>query len=691
MCCGRTTTNQTSVWVLTMPNGSPVPGETHKSLPAARAALTKVQREPRVREDTNPFTEARTVTRACYNRGRHSQCCHGPVGENESQSSEDFPMPDFPVVPEDLSGLSQDELSGLLGQIQEASQSFAAMDGSEYTEESIEQADTLVRFSDQIKAEVTKRIDLADRGAAAAAAAASLATLVPAQTTADPGEAPVEEPEPVAVVAAKTTAKAPSVADLKRNTAPEKVAEDFGFKASMVAAADVPGFSTGQTLDNWAQASQAMENRFQAYNSRSDSIQHKGTAVNNTIAVRNANQAPSDGNRMQTRIDHALKSYTRHGGIKLKREAPKSLHLDSHSGSRTMDVLEFAAKESRVEGGSLLKSMTKDVTGGKSLVAAAGWCAPSETIYDLCEQETMDGILALPEVTADRGGFQIPIDGGTDFSTIFTTIGNAGDTHLTEAEVIADTLKICTEIPCPPFENVRLGVDYVCLTGGLLQRRGYPEVIGRFTRGALVALAHKINAGKIAAIVAGSTDAGTVVPCDTGDDAGSALLAAVEIAIVDMQYRARMSMSQSMEVVLPYFALAQIRAAMARRRGVLAMGVTDAEIASWFAVRNAVPRFVYDWQDAFSGVPTGPGGATPATSLPETADFVVYPAGTWVAAVAQVVDLDTIYDSTLLTANQYTAAFVEDGWAMMQMCPLSRVYTVSLDPCGCLCDGPSSP
>ncbi len=600
-------------------------------------------------------------------------------------------MPDFPVVPEDLSGLSQDELSGLLGQIHEASQPFAAMDGSEHTDESIEQVNTLIKFSDAVKAEVNSRTERTERGNAAAEAAASLATLVPAQTTADPGEVPVEDaPEPVAVVAAKAPA-APSVADIKRNTAPEKPAEEFGFKASMVAAADVPGFSTGQSLSSWSEASQAMENRFSAYNSRSDTIQHKGTTVNNTIGVRTTNQAPSDGNRQMSRVDHVLKSYTRHGGIKLKREAPKSLHLDSHSGSRTLDVLEFAAKESRLDGGSLLKSMTKDVTAGKSLVAAAGWCAPSETIYDLCEQETMDGILALPEVTADRGGFQIPIDGGTDFSTIFTTIGNAGDTHLTEAEVIADTLKICTEIPCPPFENIRLGVDYVCLTGGLLQRRGYPEVIGRFTRGALVALAHKINAGKIAAIVAGSVDAGTVLPCDTGDDAGSALLAAVEIAIVDMQYRARMSMTQSMEVVLPYFALAQIRAAMARRRGVLAMGVTDAEIASWFAVRNAVPRFVYDWQDAFSGVPTGPGGATPATSLPETADFIVYPAGTWVAAVAQVVDLDTIYDSTLLTANQYTATFVEDGWAVMQMCPLSRVYTVSLDPCGCLCDGPSSP
>jgi hypothetical protein len=60
----------------------------------------------------------------------------------------------------------------------------------------------------------------------------------------------------------------------------------------------------------------------------------------------------------------------------------------------------------------------------------------------------------------------------------------------------------------------------------------------------------------------------------------------------------------------------------------------------------------------------------------------VYPAGTWVKAVQDVVALDTIYDSTLLTTNQYTAVFVEDGWAALKMGPLSRRYVVPIDPSG---------
>jgi hypothetical protein len=130
--------------------------------------------------------------------------------------------------------------------------------------------------------------------------------------------------------------------------------------------------------------------------------------------------------------------------------------------------------------------------------------------------------------------------------------------------------------------------------------------------------------------------------------------------------------------------LVQLRAAGTRRGGVDLVGITDARIVEWFAIRQAVPRFVYDWQDAFSGLGTGPGGAVPLTALPLTVNFLIYPAGTWVKAVQPVVSLDTVYDSTKLMTNEYTAMFVEDGWAALQMCPLSRLYTSSVDP-GCLC------
>jgi hypothetical protein len=52
--------------------------------------------------------------------------------------------------------------------------------------------------------------------------------------------------------------------------------------------------------------------------------------------------------------------------------------------------------------------------------------------------------------------------------------------------------------------------------------------------------------------------------------------------------------------------------------------------------------------------------------------------------VQPVVNLDTIYDSTLLATNEYTALFAEDGWAVLQTCPDARQYTVEVDVSGCV-------
>jgi hypothetical protein len=232
---------------------------------------------------------------------------------------------------------------------------------------------------------------------------------------------------------------------------------------------------------------------------------------------------------------------------------------------------------------------------------------------------------------------------------------------------------------------------HVCLTASRLQRRGYPEAVGRFSRGAMVALAHKINESVINKIATASGPVTTVPNISGSDDAASALLSAVEMAIEDTKYRNRMSRGSSLEVVLPAWVLAVVRAALSRRRGVAQWAVTDAMILEAFTARSAVPRFVYDWQDDFSGLAGGPGASTPITEFPEDVQFLVYPAGTWTKSVRDVVNLDTIYDNALLTSNLYTAIFAEDGFNTLQMCPDSRLYEVGIDPAGIVgcCNGGS--
>jgi hypothetical protein len=137
-----------------------------------------------------------------------------------------------------------------------------------------------------------------------------------------------------------------------------------------------------------------------------------------------------------------------------------------------------------------------------------------------------------------------------------------------------------------------------------------------------------------------------------------------------------------MEVVLPAWVIAPMRAALARRAGVAMYDVSDAQILRAFTTRGAVPRFVYDWQDAYSGLSGGPGGADALTAFPGTVQFLVFPAGTWVKPVRDVVNLDTVYDNALLTQNQYTALFAEDGFNVLKMCADSRLYSVTVDPSG---------
>lgn len=316
---------------------------------------------------------------------------------------------------------------------------------------------------------------------------------------------------------------------------------------------------------------------------------------------------------------------------------------------------------------------------GNSLVAAAGWCAPSQTVYDLCELETTDGLVDVPETQITRGGLRFTQ--GPDFSTIF---GGSGYFHQTESQVIANTTKPCMEIPCPDFTDIRLEVDGVCITGSLLQRRGYPELVERFIRGALVAHTHKLNQFAIAQMVAGSTavDANPIGDPVLDTDSVTGLLSVVELAAEDIRYRHRLSMNATVEVVLPHWALAHMRASFSRRTGQTETNVSNAQIQAHFANRGARVQYVYDWQDAYSGLAAGPGGDTALIELPAEVQFLVYPAGTWLRGSEDVIRLDTIYDSTNLSTNRYTALFTEEGILMAKVCHDSRVYTAPLCPTG---------
>lgn len=359
-------------------------------------------------------------------------------------------------------------------------------------------------------------------------------------------------------------------------------------------------------------------------------------------------------------------------------------------------VINHARNERRLDGGSLLRTWSDGVKANAdapdALTAAAGWCAPSENDYSLCSLWDLDGLIDLPTTTAPRGG----INYTPDFT--WAQINDAAITSftkLTEAQVIADTPKNCTELPCPTFTDRRLDVAVTCITGSFLQSHAYPEVVATWRDGLLTKHAYEVNKDIIAQILAFAPapvvipPQGAAAPGSTPDaSAVSSLLSAIELAAVDMRERSNMSFNRTLEVVLPRWVLTQMRADIARRNAWHAdpFALANSTIVSWFTTRGVRPQFIRGWQDAQSGLATGPGDITapitPLTALPTTVNFLIYPAGAIVLAREDVVTLTNVYDSTNLKQNLYTALFTEEAYAPIFPCGEVREYTASLCPSG---------
>ena len=303
---------------------------------------------------------------------------------------------------------------------------------------------------------------------------------------------------------------------------------------------------------------------------------------------------------------------------------------------------------------------------------AAGWCAPSETLYELCPYVTsLDSIVDLPEVVARRGGVQTT--SGPNFATLFAnaSIGQV----LTEAQVIAATPKTCIEVDCPPFVETRLDVNPLCITGNLLTQAAYPEYVERFIRESIAANAHKINLNILLRMVTASTAVtlpGTTGPVDTSS--ASWFLDAASLYAEWLRNRYRLRFDSLIEVVAPHWYLQQMTADLSRRNGV-DMLTSEARLREAFAERNIRVQWVYDWQPV-------PATAALAANRATSVQILVFIPGTFVKLTSPVINLGTIHSAAQLTLNQYTAMFVEEGFNVLERCFEGLAITVPTCPSG---------
>jgi hypothetical protein len=304
-----------------------------------------------------------------------------------------------------------------------------------------------------------------------------------------------------------------------------------------------------------------------------------------------------------------------------------------------------AGKESRLTGGSL--------------VAAGGWGAPSERSLDFCEIESIEGLFTMPEVNIIRGG--VEYTKGPVFADILAN--STGFWDMTEAEAEAGTeLKTSLRPSLPTFEEQRLDAVGVMLEAGLLLRQGWPEVIARHADLLLKAHAYKLSQKKLGLIRSQFT--GNAVAAGAGFGNALDFFHILELIAAGERQRTFMSPNQTMEVVAPHWVKNVIRVDLANRAGVQDFkAITDAQIDSELTARKLKAQWIVGDQNLVID-PT----KKIALKYPDTADILMYPAGTFVAGVAPVISLDTIYDSTNLKKNDYVELFVEQGVLVTNPC-----------------------
>jgi hypothetical protein len=334
----------------------------------------------------------------------------------------------------------------------------------------------------------------------------------------------------------------------------------------------------------------------------------------------------------------------------------------------------------------LFKHLTSD-DKKQALVAAGGWCAPSEIRYDFFNIACEDGLIDLPTFGVSRGGIRFPTSpsladvfssvafGG--FSTGFSVTSNPW--LWTEASDIAavtgSPTKPCVRVPCASFNEERLECYGVCLTAGNLTDDAYPENTANFLRLLMSAHSHAMNGRFIQQMVARSSAAiSTGSFAVTGQPVYQQIYGGISLAATDYRARYGMCRDDILEVVIPYWVEAEIRADLAWRTGVEANQVSLAELTSDFSAIGVRVQWVNDWQVRGAGQF---GNATAMTAWPTSATIMMYAAGTFILGNGLSLDLGVVRDSVLNATNDHTAAWSEECHLIARVGHESRQYTLN--------------
>lgn len=545
--------------------------------------------------------------------------------------------------PESFAGLSIEQLTELRSQALTQLQAVAGQDPATITNlaAAADEAERLQRGIVGIDAEIA-----AQHAATARLAAAQQFTTANAEPPAAPEPAVAEPVEPVAAAAepaapaeppaAEPPAAEPAApAEPAAAPAPAMAAASAAgtFDPSAVAgarpavpaaridrfhaAADVPGLGNGQPVD-FDQIATSLAERFERFPRPEGPADHRFGD------------------------DPAALSYFGHASI--SKGIPQELMIDPRtmSAEQIEEVFARATDQSRLPGGSL--------------VAATGWCSPSETSYTFADSgSTNEGMVSVPEVGAPRGGIRHTL--GPDWADIYALTNYFKNT---EAAVIAGSAtKPCFTVACPTWDDHRLDAYGYCFTVPFLTEAAYPELIKKYLQESILAYQHKFNADKITTLVGLVAAAAEDLTAAGIGSLATTLFGRIALVLDRERTTRRWGMNSAVEAKLPMWVKNAIKTDIMLRSGTDFKPVTDAQVDGLFSAINTSVQWLYDW--------AGQDLADDAAEYPASFEMIAYKAGTFVGLTLPVVNLHSVYDAASNALNQYTGVFYEEGYAMVRM------------------------
>lgn len=320
---------------------------------------------------------------------------------------------------------------------------------------------------------------------------------------------------------------------------------------------------------------------------------------------------------------------------------------------------------------SVNRAKIEAVTTPDALVAAGGFCAPLENLYDIdvagvTNRPVRDSALTRFGVT--RGGIQYrpAMDALADGNGIgiWTATNDAAVTDPPGASPV----KTCRVIDCPGLQTAVVDALYLCLQFPNFTARFDPEWVDASTRAALVAHARFAENNLLTKVLGGSkllTQAKTV-------SATRDILVALDKTVAYYRNRHRLDSMVPLRFVLPRWVLDLIRADLTRGMGSVfnseQLGLADAAINTFFRNRGVnvtwhldgrgfddptdnpdvvdaddIPQQFYDNATAF----------TPIPGFINKIDSALYAEGDWLFLDGGTLDLGLVRDSTLNKTNRY--------------------------------------